>query len=106
MLPDQTSDATKVRVLWKWLTSQNIHGTIYKLTEEFDEVEYQLQKLQKTGKSGGNTYAALFALLCAYVHHIYMEFCNYSRLSFYHCYMTPENHVNYIGKIKDLLRLW
>lgn len=65
LLPDQTSEITKIRVLWKWLTSQNILGTIYKLTEEFDEVEYQLQKLKKTG-SDGNTYAALFALLCAY----------------------------------------
>ena len=65
LIQDCTSEATRVRLLWQWLTLQDIHGTVYKLTEEFDEMEYQLQKLKNVGESGGNTYAALFALLCA-----------------------------------------
>ena len=59
-----SSDVSKVRTLWHWLTAQNIHETVYRLTLDFDEVEYQLQRLKNEARNEGNTYAALFALLC------------------------------------------
>ena len=58
------SDVSKVRALWHWLTAQNVHETVYRLTVDFDEVEYQLQRLKNEARNEGSTYAALFALLC------------------------------------------
>ena len=55
-------DADKIKILFYWLTAQNVKYSEYKLTVDFLTVNYQLQKLT----DGKNSYAAFFSLLCYY----------------------------------------
>lgn len=50
----------KVKILFYWLTTQNVKHTEYKSTEDCGTVNYMLQRLQ----IGKLSYAAFFSLLC------------------------------------------
>lgn len=56
------NDADKVKILFNWLTKQNLKNKTYQLSHDFDSLNYQLQKLQDKK----NSYAAFFSLLCSY----------------------------------------
>lgn len=57
-----STEADKVRILFYWITAQNVKYSEYSLTVDFETVCYQLQRLQ----DGKNSYAAFFSLLCHY----------------------------------------
>lgn len=60
MYKGKITEADKVKILYNWLTAQNIKFSEFRLTHNFCSVDHQLQKLQDKK----NSHAAFFSLLC------------------------------------------